>query len=143
MFCHLITIFGKTNLIFEEIKEFYFKDVPWLLCHFQVFIPKFWLQYPQFSNFHVLYAKIHEILKIGNFESRFSVEELENGLKVIKYFWNEIILSFQKSSWIVKIRSLSAITWSIKNGPNLVHNNFKNVIAFDISTIFNWSRFAT
>ena len=141
MFFHLKTTFGKTNLIFEEIKEFYLKDVPWLLCHFQVFIPKIWLQYPKFSNFHVLYAKIHEILKIGDFESRFSGEKLEIGLKVIKYFWNKIILSFQESSWIFKIRFLSAITWSIKNGPNLVHDNFKNVIAFEIWTIPNWSCF--
>ena len=136
MFWHLRTTFGRSNLIFEEIKEFYLKDVPWLLFHFQVFIPKIWLQYPHFSNFHVLYAKIHEILRIGDFESRFSVEKLENGLKVTKYLWNKIILSFQKSSSIFKILSLSAITWSIKNGPNFVRNNFKIVVAFKIWTIF-------
>ena len=59
--------------------------------------------------------RIFETFKFDDFESRISVERVENGLKFMRYLLLEILRSFRKSRLIVQIWFLSVTFGPIKN----------------------------
>ena len=61
---------------------------------------------------------MREKLKIVDIAAKILSWKLENDIKHIRDFLNGILLSLQMLNYFFQIRSSTATTWSIKNGPN-------------------------